>query len=75
MKIKDETFLEVVNKLEKFKVRLETHRLHRDPEREQLYEKFAKKMEVGCKSIYRTELFHPSGTVYLISHYTAAWFS
>ncbi|XP_042208658.1 exosome RNA helicase MTR4-like [Homarus americanus] len=46
MKIKDETFLEIVNKLDKFKVRLESHKLHKDPERDQLYEKFSKKMEL-----------------------------
>ncbi|XP_071526071.1 exosome RNA helicase MTR4 [Panulirus ornatus] len=46
MKIKDDVFLEVANKLEKFKVRLETHKLHRDPEQEKLYELFSKKVEM-----------------------------
>ena len=46
MKIKEDAFLEIVNKLEKFKTRLESHKLHRDPERDILYEKYAKKMEV-----------------------------
>ncbi|XP_045614688.1 exosome RNA helicase MTR4-like isoform X1 [Procambarus clarkii] len=46
MKIKDETLLEIVNKLEKFSVRLESHRLHKEPDRDELYEKFSKKMEM-----------------------------
>ena len=47
MKIKEDAFLEIVNKLEKFKARLESHKLHRDPERDVLYEKYSKKMEVN----------------------------
>lgn len=47
MKIKDDAFLEIVNKLDKFKTRLESHKLHRDPERDVLYEKYEKKMEVN----------------------------
>lgn len=49
MKIKDDAFLEIVNKLDKFKTRLESHKLHRDPDRDMLYEKYEKKMEVNYK--------------------------
>ncbi|XP_063592228.1 exosome RNA helicase MTR4-like [Penaeus indicus] len=45
MKIKDEAFLEVMSKLEKFKARLNSHKLHTDPARDRLCEAFAKKME------------------------------
>ncbi|XP_042868983.1 exosome RNA helicase MTR4-like isoform X2 [Penaeus japonicus] len=46
MKIKDETFLEIMSKLEKFKARLHSHKLHTDSARDRLCEAFAKKMEV-----------------------------
>ncbi|KAK8407539.1 hypothetical protein O3P69_002232 [Scylla paramamosain] len=55
MKIKEDAFLEIVNKLEKFKTRLESHKLHRDPERDGLYEKYSKKMELK-KELNNAEL-------------------
>ena len=58
MKIKDETFIEVVNKLEKFSTRLESHKLHRDPERERLVDLFDKKMEVCITFFVFFCLFH-----------------
>lgn len=51
MKIKDEAFLDVMSKLDKFKARMNSHKLHTDPARDRLCEAFAKKMEVswnGC---------------------------
>lgn len=46
MNIKDEVFLEICNKLEKFSVRLESHRLHGDERCEELYALYEKKMEM-----------------------------
>lgn len=46
MKIKDEAFLDVMSKLDKFKARMNSHKLHTDPARDRLCEAFAKKMEV-----------------------------
>lgn len=47
MKIKDEAFLDVMSKLDKFKARMNSHKLHTDPARDRLCEAFAKKMEVS----------------------------
>ncbi|XP_076033636.1 exosome RNA helicase Mtr4 [Oratosquilla oratoria] len=46
MKINDETFLEVVNKLEKFQARLNSHKLHNDPDKDRLYALYQKKVEM-----------------------------
>ena len=46
MKIKDPTFVEIVDKLEKFSSRLDSHKLHEDSKRDALVELYSKKVEL-----------------------------
>ncbi|XP_066988731.1 exosome RNA helicase MTR4 [Macrobrachium rosenbergii] len=46
MKIKDEVFVDICGKLEKFSARLESHKLHNDPQCDELYAVYEKKMEM-----------------------------
>ena len=46
MRIKDETFIQNVEKLEKLKTRLAEHGLNKHPKKEEYLEMYAKKSEV-----------------------------
>ncbi|KAL7647877.1 UNVERIFIED_CONTAM: hypothetical protein RMT77_001487 [Armadillidium vulgare] len=46
MRIKDETFLEIVDKLQKFQERLHSHKLHSHPEKEALLSQYDTKMQL-----------------------------